>query len=276
METALTFNEVTLVPLTHENRLWIKASELARALGYASDETVSRIYRRNADEFTDDMTQIIEIPAEGQNGLLANGRARIFSPRGCHLIAMFARSPVAKKFRKWVLDVLDKVCEPVSNCSALPDTISPEQQAQLHAVVDAKVGMLPRELQRKAYAEAWSRFCRHHRIAKYSQLPASKIGEAVDYLVSMELNAAKSLPPASSSEIPNNLPMLENAPEALRILHKTRELCRFKMIPHGFNANDKQAADRYKLHNDLYMAADSAWAFLWCLHGAMDKLERIM
>ncbi len=101
-----------------------------------------------------------------------------------------------------------------------------------------------------------------------------KMGEAVDYLVSMELQAAKALPPADSDSLP--MPVLENAPEALRILHRTRELCRFKMIPHGYNGHDKQAAERHKLHNDLYMAADSAWAFLWCLHGAMAKLERIM
>ncbi|WP_187153367.1 hypothetical protein [Candidatus Arsenophonus triatominarum] len=33
---------------------------------------------------------------------------RIFSLRGAHLVAMFARTPVAKEFRKWVLDILDK------------------------------------------------------------------------------------------------------------------------------------------------------------------------
>ncbi|MGC6299300.1 hypothetical protein ACMXZB_12455, partial [Pasteurella multocida] len=32
----------------------------------------------------------------------------IFSLRGCHLIAMFARTPIAKEFRKWVLDILDR------------------------------------------------------------------------------------------------------------------------------------------------------------------------
>ena len=33
---------------------------------------------------------------------------RIFSLRGAHLIAMFARTKVAKDFRKWVLDILDR------------------------------------------------------------------------------------------------------------------------------------------------------------------------
>ncbi len=36
----------------------------------------------------------------------------IFSLRGARLIAMFSRTKVAKEFRKWVLDVLDKETQP--------------------------------------------------------------------------------------------------------------------------------------------------------------------
>jgi prophage antirepressor-like protein len=35
-------------------------------------------------------------------------QVRVFSLRGAHLIAMLARTPVAKAFRRWVLDVLEK------------------------------------------------------------------------------------------------------------------------------------------------------------------------
>lgn len=110
MSHALIFNGVTLSPITHQNSLWIRSAELARALGYAREELVSRIYQRNADEFTPDMTQLIEISAEHQNGVLGSaGRCRIFSLRGCHLVAMFSRTKVAKDFRKWVLNVLDSL-----------------------------------------------------------------------------------------------------------------------------------------------------------------------
>ena len=110
MSHALIFNGVTLSPITHQNSLWIRSAELARALGYAREELVSRIYQRNADEFTPDMTQLIEISAEHQTGVLGSaGRCRIFSLRGCHLVAMFSRTKVAKDFRKWVLNVLDSL-----------------------------------------------------------------------------------------------------------------------------------------------------------------------
>ena len=51
METALTFNNVTLTPIILDG-LWIRAAELAHAHGYAQENSVSRIYRSNADEFT--------------------------------------------------------------------------------------------------------------------------------------------------------------------------------------------------------------------------------
>ena len=105
MSQALTFNNVTLTPIPHQNSLWIRSVELARALGYSDESSVGRIYKRNAEEFTPEMTQVIEI----SDTVNLTVPARIFSLRGCHLVAMFARTPVSKAFRRWVLDVLDKL-----------------------------------------------------------------------------------------------------------------------------------------------------------------------
>ena len=57
---------------------------------------------------------------------------------------------------------------------ALPpaDALAPSQQAQLKALVDAKVGMLPKE------------------IGKYTQLPPERMAEAVEYLIELELKIA--------------------------------------------------------------------------------------
>ena len=207
MSQALTFNEISFTPVTHQSSLWIRAVELARALGYSDESKVSRIYRRNADEFTPDMTQLIEISAEAQNGLLGSaGRCRIVSLRGCHLLAMFARTPVAKAFRRWVLDVLDRLA--AEERAALPEvptseTLTPEQQAQLQAIVQAKMGMLPKAVQRKAYKEVWSRFNNNFQIARYAQLPPAKMGEAVEYLVGMEVKATKALPAPETFPAPS-------------------------------------------------------------------------
>ena len=99
---ALSFNNVNFSPVEHDNQIWLTASELAKALGYKQIDAVSKVYNRNSDEFTVNMTQVISNPHTPNLGV------RIFSLRGCHLVAMFARTSIAKSFRKWVLDILDK------------------------------------------------------------------------------------------------------------------------------------------------------------------------
>ena len=102
--TTLTFQNTTLSVINQQNQTYITASDLGAALEYAMPmQAVLKIYDRNADEFTAEMTALIEMPTAG--GLQ---KVRIFSLRGAHLIAMFARTKVAKDFRKWVLDILDR------------------------------------------------------------------------------------------------------------------------------------------------------------------------
>lgn len=125
MSQALCFNEFTFSPVTRDNQPWFKSSEIARALGYKREDFLSKLYRKNADEFTPDMTQVVENRAERRNGVpgnLSDGRVRIFSLRGCHLLAMFARTPVAKAFRKWVLDVIERYGDRVPVDAQTPPT----------------------------------------------------------------------------------------------------------------------------------------------------------
>ncbi|MEF2677739.1 MAG: BRO family protein, partial [Bilophila wadsworthia] len=104
MTASLCFNEFTFSPVIRDSQPWFKSSELARALGYKDENSVRRIYERNADEFTENMTQVVE----NLHTVNLTVRARIFSLRGCYALAMFARTPVAKAFRKWCLDVIEQ------------------------------------------------------------------------------------------------------------------------------------------------------------------------
>ena len=83
------------------------------------------------------------------------------------------------------------------------DTLTPEQQAQLQAIVAAKAGMVPATLRRKAFQEIWSRFNNNFQIARYAQLPPAKMGEAVEYLVGMEVKATKALPAPETFPAPS-------------------------------------------------------------------------
>lgn len=196
----LCFNDFTFSPVTRDSQPWFKSSELARALGYANDNYVTRLYRRNEDEFSSDMTQLIENSAEIQFG--SEGRSRIFSLRGCHLLAMFARTPVAKAFRKWVLDVIEQYGDrvPVEQPVTLNDElISAAERAELKLIVDAKLSTYPAAVQGKARAEIWAKHNRHFRIAEYSQLPTRLMPEAREFLLSVRVRAINAIPTAESA-----------------------------------------------------------------------------
>ncbi|WP_289105970.1 BRO family protein [uncultured Bilophila sp.] len=120
MSQSLCFNNFKFSPVTHQNLPWIRSTELAHALGYKREDILGKLYRKNADEFTPDMTQLIEIV--DNTGSVFPVKLRIFSLRGCHLLAMFARTPVAKAFRKWVLDVIERYGDRVPVDAQTPPT----------------------------------------------------------------------------------------------------------------------------------------------------------
>jgi|GEM_PF-1470325 len=113
----LCFNDIEFEVVDRDGVPWLRGLQIASALGFAdSRQAIQKIYDRNADEFTPDMTALIDLPdLRPQNGDAGQTRkVRIFSPRGCWLIGMFARTERAKAFRKWVLDVLEREASPAA------------------------------------------------------------------------------------------------------------------------------------------------------------------
>lgn len=232
MEMALTFNDVTLSPISHQNSPWIRAAELARALGYGRENQVSRLYRNNADEFTPEMTQVIEISDGPALGLSV--KTRIFSLRGCHLVAMFARTPVAKAFRRWVLDVLDKL--DAEQHAAIPApgpddftgtlSITPsttEDRKPLRALVGtwAQVSGLP-------FAACWNQLKAAFNLANIKELPQEWIPDALAW-VQAKIDAlpapapATALPAAPSSPADDAEGHLAAIREHIRQIHRHEE-----------------------------------------------------
>jgi len=100
----LNFHGKALIPVSNITGTWLTSSDLAKALEYSNSRAVTMIYNKYADEFTSGMTQVLEVSTSGNY----RKKVRVFSLRGAHLIAMFARTDVAKEFRRWVLDILDR------------------------------------------------------------------------------------------------------------------------------------------------------------------------
>lgn len=105
------FHGMNLVPVQNVTGIWLTSADVAKALGYKSTKSISNLFAQYEDEFSQGMTMVIESVTNGINGSSRRMKVRVFSLRGAHLIAMFARTPVAKEFRRWVLDILDREVE---------------------------------------------------------------------------------------------------------------------------------------------------------------------
>ncbi|MCM8510902.1 hypothetical protein J0904_02210 [Acinetobacter bereziniae] len=181
----LSFNEVKFNPVQQDGQIWLSAGELARALGYAKANAVTQVYDRNQDEFSPNMTQIIDNPQS------LNLRLRIFSLRGCHLIAMFAKTAIAKQFRKWVLDILDKeVGQPAAK------THKSEREPLTNAV-----NLLVAKTKHLNYSDAYKLVHQRFNVKHIDEIPFDAIPVAVEYvhhlivLFSNQSNQQESLKP---------------------------------------------------------------------------------
>lgn len=142
MTTALTFQSTTFNAITHNSQPWLLGTEISHALGYSRGDRISEIYKRNASEFTEGMTCTRKLRVQDQHR-----DVRIFSLRGAHLLAMFARTPKAQEFRRWVLDILDRetavppapTSAPAALTSLVDDPYLPYQEAKTWA---CKLGAL--------------------------------------------------------------------------------------------------------------------------------------
>ncbi|EHU1903027.1 MULTISPECIES: Bro-N domain-containing protein [Acinetobacter calcoaceticus/baumannii complex] len=181
---ALSFNDVNFSPVQHNNQIWLTASELAKALGYAKSDAVTQIYERNKDEFNSEMTLTLKLSVKGFGNGNSLKETRIFNPRGCHLITFFARTSVAKQFRKWVLDVLDKeIGAPVAK------THKSEREPLTNAV-----NLLVAKTKHLNYSDAYKLVHQRFNVQHIDEIPYDVIPVAVEYvhhLIAMYSNAEK-------------------------------------------------------------------------------------
>jgi prophage antirepressor-like protein len=170
MNAILTFENTEFDVVDIHNVPWLRLPQIGVALGYENPYKLQQLHARNADEFTEEMTQVLELPTAG--GVQP---VRVFSPRGCYLLGMLARTEKAKTFRQWVLDVLEG--RTVARQSK-PATIG--QQISLHRLRL----QLVRELH--ASTAAGVRAALHHQLRHVSQLlavvcpPLESIGRTVE------------------------------------------------------------------------------------------------
>ena len=170
---SLSFHNVDFDITDIHGQPWLRLPQIGVALGYANPYKVQQVFDRNADEFTDSMTQVIELPTAG-----GKQQVRVFSLRGCHLLGMLARTKVAKEFRRWVLDVLEKEVSDGPAAKTTADDRTPLRQA-----VAALVG-------RKGidYSTAYGMVHQRFNVGAIEDIPAEKLPEAVAYVHALTLS----------------------------------------------------------------------------------------
>ena len=178
----LSFNDVNFSPVEQNGQIWLTATELAKALGYAKSDAVTQVYERNQDEFNSSMTTTLNLSINDSVETLnlsvskksknLTKTIRIFSLRGCHLIAMFSKTDIAKQFRKWVLDILDKeVGNPIAK------THKEEREPLTNAV-----NLLVAKTKHLNYSDAYKLVHQRFNVKHIDEIPYDEIPVAVEYV----------------------------------------------------------------------------------------------
>jgi prophage antirepressor-like protein len=194
---------------------WLKSSQIATALGYSDQSSINRIYARNKDEFSESMSASVKLT--DPNGDMQD--TRIFSLRGCHLLAMLSKTKIAKDFRKWVLDLIDRQLESSSSISE-----SEAQQFKKSMENHCKHNG-------KKYSELYRMVYDYFGITSYKNIPNGKLSEACQ-VCGMDL-IPLSRPKITENKTPISLPAptvdkldcasARNTLYQLKQLHKDQE-----------------------------------------------------
>jgi prophage antirepressor-like protein len=100
--TTLHYHRHALEAVELHGQKWLRGAQLVGPLGLRSTSGIDMIFARNSSEFGVDETQLVTLPTAG-----GEQEVRLFSLRGARLLALLARTPEAKAFRRWVLDLLE-------------------------------------------------------------------------------------------------------------------------------------------------------------------------
>ena len=210
MSQALCFQSVEFDVIQQNQQPWVRGYQIGSALGYtAPDVQISKLYTRHADEFTPAMTAVVTLPTEG-----GPQETRIFSLRGCHLLAMFARTPVAKAFRKWCLDVIERygdrvpVERPISLTPSTPDDRKPLRD--MVNVWARLSGVHPSNL--------WPQVRARFQLGRIDDLPTNWLPDALAWVQSKidELNQKPKAALPAAEPLFDEAPLLELAEDIRR------------------------------------------------------------
>lgn len=269
---ALSSPSVSLPPVTYKGLPVCTTEMLADAYGCPA-KNIRMNFAHNRDRFVEGKHFIAITNVEIKDFTL---QVKTFglqiSPKTRHLTLWLERGAArhAKMLntdKAWdVFELLEetffRVAKPEALASDAP--ITPGQQCTLQAIVKAKIEALPGDKRRNRtlFPKAWGMFNNHFQLARYCQLPQSRMSEAVAYLTQMELTPAKALPAAepAAPAIPSDDRHFAVAAE-LRAITRRLEQLRPKIAqanyPRFCNRSEREL-NRYEMQASLYRMGNAS------------------
>jgi Prophage antirepressor len=240
MSQALTFQSTTFDVIDRNGEPWVRGSQVGNALGYTNGgKKIYELYHRHADEFNESMAGTIELMVGN-----AKQEVLIFSLRGCHLLAMFARTSVAKAFRVWVLDVLETLntvqerqAPTIDTNTRLSKRGDPERK-ELHAIVNTWVGCAPLH-----YAAANAIVAAHIGVKGVDEMTIGQVKTAISFVRGKIAEATQPAIPVPLA--PTDEDELERYYGAM-----CRLVDEFRALDQGMHAILDRAAGRYMTRLD--------------------------
>lgn len=113
MNNVVKFDNHNLAVVDYNKERWLTSFDVAKALGYEKTKSITNLYNNHKSEFDTDYSLVIDSMTSGKKV-----KTRIFNREGAWLIGMFARTPKAVEFRKWVLKVLGSAVDSTKNTYA--------------------------------------------------------------------------------------------------------------------------------------------------------------
>ena len=159
---SFSFENFPVRAINRNGEIWFVAADVCAAIDLGTEQ----IRRLDDDEKDLHLTQT---PGGKQE-------MSIINESGLYALILRSRKPEAKRFRKWVTS---EVLPAIRKTGAYSLTITKAQQGELSTLIAERFPS------GKDRPYAWSRFNNHFRLASYKDLPASRFGEACEYIKTM-------------------------------------------------------------------------------------------
>ena len=128
-KSLITYNGMKLGVTIKNNEIEIEMGELAKAIGFADITAINNLLVRNPELKNKEFSYLKKVDSI-ENGIV---KKRLFTEDGLYEVTMLANTENAKKFRRFVRDLMKKYRK--NELILRTPTLLPAQQAQLDEMV---------------------------------------------------------------------------------------------------------------------------------------------